>query len=102
MSPFKQVEIQTRRWLVVAAVIALFALPAAAFVAGRRVNDQCESINRVVNAGAKILDPEVQLRYAREHGLLSEAEYQAQLARSRKLRPLTQHYLAVWRSGECR
>ena len=101
MSPTRRVEIQTRRGLVVAAVVAFFAFPAAAYIAGQRVSDQCDSINRVVDAGAAILNPETQLEYARDHRLISPAEYDAQLARTRKLRPLTQHYLTVWRASRC-
>lgn len=102
MSPFRPVVVKTRRGVLLAAVVAAFAFPGAAYLAGSRVNDNCESINRVVDAGSKILDPEVQLGYARERGLVSPREYQVQLERARRLRPLTQHYLAVWRSGACK
>jgi hypothetical protein len=102
MSPLKLVVVKTRRGVVLAALVAAVALPAATYVAGARVSDNCESINRVVDAGSKILDPEVQLGYARTHGLVSRREYGFQLERARRLRPLTQHYLAVWRSGACK
>lgn len=99
------------RAVVVAAVAAGLAVLAiiVVFIVGgtaqrrwsQATDDNCERIHRVVVAGVRILDGEAQLRYARESGTITRAEFVEQLERLRRFRPLTERQLGIWRSADC-
>lgn len=96
------------RTVIVVTAFAVLAI-AAVFVIGGRAqakwsqatDDNCERIHRVVVAGQQILDGESQLRYAQEHQMISRTEFDEQLERLRRFRPLTERQLAIWRSADC-
>jgi hypothetical protein len=88
--------------IAVAAVIGVFVVGGLAQRQWSEATDsQCRAIHRIVVAGEQILDGEAQLRYAREKGLISRAEYREQVERLRRLRPLTERQLRLWRSADC-
>ena len=89
--------------LAIVAVVGVFIVGALAQRQWSEATDEnCRKIHRLVVAGEQILDPEAQLDYALERGLVSRREYRAQLVRARTLRPLTRRQLGIWRSADCR
>jgi endonuclease YncB( thermonuclease family) len=71
VSPFRPVVVRTRRISVVLVTLAALALPVAAYRIGTRVNNNCESIHRVVQAGVRILNTPANLRRAYDAGKIT-------------------------------
>jgi hypothetical protein len=94
-------QVQVRRWMIVVVLAAMFSMPAAAFVVGSQVNNNCKSVHKIVAAGSRILDAERSLKDARRLGLVTQRQYDEQLARIRAFRPYQKHNLAIWRSADC-
>lgn len=101
MSPLKPVTIHTRRIALVVMVLATPALPIAAYVMGTRVNNNCESIHRIVEAGNKILDSPTNMTRAYKRGLITKPEYEQALAQIHRFDPLREDNVRVWRSADC-
>jgi hypothetical protein len=101
VSPFRPVVVRTRRISVVLVTLAALALPIAAYQIGTRVNNNCESIHRVVQAGVRILNTPANLRRAYAAGKITTAEYRASLAQIHRFDPLRRQNVADWRKADC-
>lgn len=101
MSPNKPVLIRTKRWAIVLAVVGAMALPVAAWFMGSRVDDNCESIHKIVEAGVKILDSPTNLKRAYDKHLITRAEYESSLTQIHRFDPLREDNVRVWRSADC-
>lgn len=93
MSPMRQVRV--RRWMVGAVLVAMFALPFAAFLVGGQVNENCTGIHRIVEVGHEIIaQGRVNTEEYYREGLLTRPQ------RDRALRDITRQ-LRVWDSADC-
>lgn len=101
MSPFRPVVVRTRRITVALVVFAIVAFPTAAYRVGTRVNNNCESIHRVVQAGVRILNTPANLSRAYAAGKITTAEYRASLAQIHRFDPLRRQNVADWRKADC-
>jgi hypothetical protein len=102
MSPLKPVVVKTRRITIILVAAAALALPFGAYLLGHRVTNNCESVNRIVDAGVKILDSPANMKRAYEAGRLSEADYMTGLAQIKRFDPLRQQNIKDWRKARCK
>ena len=101
MSPRQIVTIRARRWLIGAVLVAMFAMPIAAYKVGTNVNDNCDSIHKLVTAGSNILDSPKNLKDAYEDRAITYEQYREALAQVHRFDPLRERNLRIWRSADC-